>query len=82
MPTVAIIAGVKIQFYPDEHPPPHFHARIAEFVAQPLESTGRFAGATGGWIMYAETEPFVLGSADPVEYSWEGEGELTFAKAE
>jgi hypothetical protein len=34
MPTVAIIAGVKIQFYPDEHPPPHFHARIAEFVAQ------------------------------------------------
>lgn len=34
MPTVAIIEGVKIQFYPDEHPPPHFHARIAEFVAQ------------------------------------------------
>ena len=34
MPTVAIVAGVKIQFYPDEHPPPHFHARIAEFIAQ------------------------------------------------
>jgi hypothetical protein len=55
---------------------------IAEFVAQPVESTGRFAGATGGWIMYAETEPFVLGSTDPVEYSWEGEGELTLEKAE
>jgi hypothetical protein len=34
VPTVAIIDGVKIQFYPDEHPPPHFHAVFAEFVAQ------------------------------------------------
>lgn len=34
MPTVARIDGVKIEFYPDEHPPPHFHARISEFIAQ------------------------------------------------
>jgi hypothetical protein len=34
MPAVAIVDGVKIEFYPDEHPPPHFHARHAEFVAQ------------------------------------------------
>ena len=34
MPVVAIVEGVKIEFYPDEHPPPHFHARFAEFVAQ------------------------------------------------
>lgn len=34
MPVVAIIDGVKIEFYPDEHPPPHFHARYAGFVAQ------------------------------------------------
>jgi hypothetical protein len=26
MPVVAIVDGVKIEFYPDEHPPPHFHA--------------------------------------------------------
>ncbi len=32
--TVAIIDGVKIDFYFDEHPPPHFHARYAEFIAQ------------------------------------------------
>ncbi len=31
MPVVAIVDAVKIEFYPDEHPPPHFHA---EFVAQ------------------------------------------------
>ena len=34
MPVVAMIDEVKIEFYPDEHPPPHFHARYAEFVAQ------------------------------------------------
>jgi hypothetical protein len=34
VPVVAIVEGVKIEFYPDEHPPPHFHARYAEFVAQ------------------------------------------------
>jgi hypothetical protein len=27
VPVVAIVDGVKIEFYPDEHPPPHFHAR-------------------------------------------------------
>ncbi|RED28616.1 uncharacterized protein DUF4160 [Rhodopseudomonas thermotolerans] len=34
MPVVAMVDGVKIEFYPDEHPPPHFHARYAEYVAQ------------------------------------------------
>jgi len=34
MPTVAIVDGVASRFYPDEHPPPHFHAVFAEFVAQ------------------------------------------------
>ena len=34
VPTVAIIDGVRIEFYFDEHPPPHFHARYAEFIAQ------------------------------------------------
>ena len=53
---------------------------IAEFVAVPEESTGKFAGVTGSWIMYAFSEPFVLGSDDPVAYSWEGEGSLTFRK--
>ena len=34
MPTVAAFNGIKIEFYFDEHPPPHFHARYAEFIAQ------------------------------------------------
>lgn len=53
---------------------------IAEFVPQPSLCTGRFAGVTGSWTMYARSEPFVLGSDDPVSYSWEGEGQLTFVK--
>jgi hypothetical protein len=30
MPVVAIVDGVKIVFYANEHPPAHFHAMIAE----------------------------------------------------
>lgn len=52
---------------------------IAEFVPQP-ECTGRFAGATGSWIMFAQTEPFVFGASDPTAYFWEGDGKLTFRK--
>ncbi|MFL6951310.1 MAG: DUF4160 domain-containing protein, partial [Xanthobacteraceae bacterium] len=34
VPTVAIVEGVKIQFYAKEHPPAHFHAVFAEYRAQ------------------------------------------------
>jgi hypothetical protein len=53
---------------------------IAEFVVQPDLSTGRFRGVTGSWIMDAFSDPFVLGSDDPVGYSWSGEGRLLFPK--
>jgi Domain of unknown function (DUF4160) len=33
VPIVAIIAGVRIEFYPSDHAPPHFHARINEYKA-------------------------------------------------
>jgi hypothetical protein len=51
---------------------------IAEFVPVPEACTGKFAGVTGSWIMYAFTEAFVLGASDPVDYTWEGEGTPTF----
>lgn len=53
---------------------------VAEFVVQGDLSTGKFAGASGSWIMIAVTDPFVLGSSDPADYSWEGEGSITFKK--
>lgn len=53
---------------------------ITEFVVQPNESTGKFAGATGSWVMYAYSAPFVLGSDDPVAYWWTGEGEIDLRK--
>ena len=33
MPVVAIIDGIRIWFYNDDHPPPHFHAEYAEYGA-------------------------------------------------
>ena len=34
MPTVAIIDGMRVIFYWNDHPPPHFHVEAAEHRAQ------------------------------------------------
>jgi hypothetical protein len=57
-------------------------AWIAEFVPVSAACTGKFAGVTGSWVMYAYSEPFVLGSSDPVAYWWEGQGTLNFRKGQ
>jgi hypothetical protein len=53
---------------------------VAEFVPVPAQCTGRFAGVTGGWKMYAVSEPLVPGLDQPLAYSWRGEGSLTFPR--
>ncbi|MDA7979667.1 MAG: hypothetical protein MPJ50_12945 [Pirellulales bacterium] len=50
---------------------------VAEFVVQPNLSTGRFRGATGKWTMIANTEPFALGTTEPLKYSWYGYGSIS-----
>lgn len=57
----------------------HFIAYfIADFIPRTNLCTGKFAGVTGGWTMYAVSEPFVPGVRAPLYYSWQGEGSLTF----
>lgn len=51
---------------------------LADFVVQPDESTGKFAGVTGSWVMVARSDPFELTATDPVGFSWEGDGSLSF----
>jgi hypothetical protein len=51
---------------------------VAEFVPYDPLCTGRFQGVSGSWIMYAQTAPFQLGASDPIFYTWEGDGTLTF----
>ena len=34
MPVLYRFNGITIEMYPTEHPPPHFHARYNEFIAQ------------------------------------------------
>ncbi len=65
VPVPALGEGVYVAFF------------VAEFVPYLPECTGRFAGVTGGWVMYAMTDPFVLGSDEPLSYSWVGQGSLT-----
>ncbi len=53
---------------------------VAEFIPHTSLCTGKFAGVTGGWTMYAVSEPFVPGIVAPLYYSWQGEGSLTFPR--
>ena len=43
MPTLAIIDGISILMWPNDHPPPHFHVRFAD-------RTGKFDIAAGCMI--------------------------------
>jgi hypothetical protein len=52
---------------------------VAQFVPYDPACTGKFAGVTGSWTMYAMTGPFLLGSSEPLAYAWVGVGTLTFA---
>ncbi len=53
---------------------------VAEFVPISAACTGKFKGVEGSWVMYAVSGPFALGSSEPIQYSWQGSGELTFKK--
>lgn len=65
---------------PVANAPGYFTAAwIAEFVPTSA-STGKFKDVRGSWTMYAFSEPFLLGSNEPVGYWWVGAGRLTFKK--
>ena len=40
MPTIAIIDGVRIMIFANDHLPPHFHAKYAEYEALISVATG------------------------------------------
>jgi hypothetical protein len=40
MPTIAIIAGVRVIIYPKDHLPPHLHVKFAEHEAMISIATG------------------------------------------
>jgi hypothetical protein len=47
MPTVAWVYGMAIVFYCDDHEPPHFHVRAADFVARILILDGSLIDSDG-----------------------------------
>ena len=72
MPTVAIVDGVKIRFYPTEHPPPHFHAVFAEFTAHvAIDPAGILRGSLPpnkvglvlSWASQRQSEPLMAWNA-------------------
>jgi hypothetical protein len=45
MPTISSFYGIRIYLYPNDHNPPHFHVKYAEFEAKvDIETGGVFKG--------------------------------------
>ncbi len=61
MPVVAIVDGVKIVLYANEHPPAHFHAVIAEHRAV-VDIVGGMI--TAGSLPRAKRAPVLAWTAD------------------
>ncbi len=74
----------EVTLTPYQYQSGEFTARfVAEFKAVPELSTGRFEGATGEWIMIANSSAFTFVSetdTTPFTFTWQGEGKLAFPK--
>ena len=74
-----------VNLYPADQPGYVYAVFVAEFTLDPSASTGRFAKYTeGSFTMVAQSDPFLLPVAPatqtvPFNYSWSGEGTITFS---
>jgi hypothetical protein len=70
MALVGIVEGVKIAIYPQDHAPPHFHARIAEHEALISIATGEvLEGALPKPKLHA-VATWYMAHRDEIAYLW------------
>ena len=70
MALVAIIEGVRITIYPEDHPPPHFHARFAEFEAKVSIATGEILEGSLPRTKIAVVMDWYMAHQDEIAYLW------------
>ncbi|MBI5130908.1 MAG: DUF4160 domain-containing protein [Rhodopseudomonas palustris] len=71
MPTIAIIAGVRIIIYPEDHLPPHLHARFAEFEVMISILTGDVLEGSMPEAKLREVQAWLVANREPVAYVWQ-----------
>jgi hypothetical protein len=67
---IAIIEGVRVTVYPNDHPPPHFHARIAEHEALVSIATGEVLEGSLPRPKLAAIKAWYVAHQDEIAYLW------------
>jgi Domain of unknown function (DUF4160) len=71
MPTIAIIAGVRIIIYPKDHLPPHLHAKYAEHEAMISIATGDVLEGSLPRAKLTEIKDWLAAHREQVAYVWQ-----------
>jgi hypothetical protein len=71
MPTIAIIAGVRVIIYPKDHLPPHLHARFAEHEAMISIATGDVLEGSIPRAKLAAVQEWLSTHREQVAYVWQ-----------
>jgi hypothetical protein len=70
MPTIALVAGVRIIIYPKDHLPPHLHAKFAEHEAMISIATGDVLEGSLPRAKLREVHDWLASRRAHVSYVW------------
>jgi hypothetical protein len=70
MPTIAIVAGVRIIIYPKDHLPPHLHVKIAEYEAMISIVTGDVLEGSIPRAKLRAVQDWLSANREQVAYVW------------
>jgi hypothetical protein len=70
MPTIAIVAGVRIIIYPKDHLPPHLHAKSAEHEAMISIVTGDLLEGSLSKAKLKAVQNWLAARREQVAYVW------------
>ena len=71
MPTIAIVDGVAIVIYPNDHTPPHVHARFAEFECRISIATGEVMSGDLPAAKLIKVRAFLKQHFFEVSFAWD-----------
>jgi hypothetical protein len=78
MPTIALVAGVRIIIYPKDHLPPHLHAKFAEHEAMISIVTGDVLEGSLPQAKLKAVQEWLAARRERVAYVWREIRELRY----
>ncbi len=71
MPTIAIVDGVAIIIFPNDHPPPHIHARLAEHECKLDIVTAELISGSLPPAKLAKVQHWLKAHSREVSFAWD-----------